>query len=304
MPLLVPSTTPPPSENSLCSPLSSPTTIEIDLSYTSNQLSHGTPSASISGGPLYDEIHPRENCTGVPNEFDPTGPLLTPPTTPLLSSRSETNMKSDTCISAGSPLYSEPAPPVLPRTDEMMELSEDSLSLPLISPTTVETDLSSTSSDQLRDEQTSASVSGDPLYDEIHLAGTVVQSQSNGNQMASGEDSSGPTHANTKSVVVQSQSNDDHTMPSGVSSGPTYAQPMHPTFSENTVSAPPATEPVVYDEVDKFQNSQVSKMAVYMQVDLMKFSLHDCACVYLTHFRVSSTLCWKKCPHLTENQMT
>ena len=124
-------------------------------------------------------------------------PLLTPPTTPPLPSRSEENETLESDTSTGPPLYSEAAPPVPPRTDEMMVLSEDLLSSPLTcgSPTTVEIDLSSTSSYQLRDEPTSASVSGGPLYDEIHLAGTVIQSQSNGNQIASDEDSSGPTHA-------------------------------------------------------------------------------------------------------------
>ena len=92
------------------------------------------------------------------------------------------------------PLYSEAAPPVPPRTDEMMELSEDSLSSPASTPTTGETDLSSTSSNQFRDEQTSTGVSGDPLYDDIHLAGTVVQSQSNGDHIVGGGDSSGSTY--------------------------------------------------------------------------------------------------------------
>ena len=174
------------------------------------------------------------------------------------------------------PLNSD-APPIPQRTDEMMVLSEESSSLPDSRP---KIDLLSTpSSDQLGDKVSSSSVSVGPLYDES---------------------------LQTNSVIVQSQSSGDQTKPSGVSSGPTYAQPMHPTSSENTVSAPPATEPVVYDEVDKFQNTQVSKLRwqVYMQVNLMKLSLYNCVCVYLTHFRVSSTLCWEKCPHLTENQMT
>ena len=159
----------------------------------------------------------------------------------------------------------------------MMVLSKELSSLPDSRP---KIDLLSTpTNDQLGDKLSSTSVSVGPLHDEP---------------------------LQTNSVIVQSQSSGDQTTPSCVSSDPTYAQPVLPTSSENTVSAPPATEPVVYDEVDKFQNTQVSKLRwqVYMQVNLMKFSLYNCACVYLTHFRVSTTLCWEKCPHLTENQMT
>ena len=215
-------------KNSLSSPASSPTTVKTDLSSTSSdQLSDEPTSTSVSGGPLYDEIHLRENGTGVPDEFDPTGPLLTPPTTLLLSSRSKNYMKSDTCTSAGSPLYSEPAPAVPPRTDEMMVLSEESSSLPDSRP---KIDLLSTpSSDQLGDKLSSAHVSVGPLYDEPLL---------------------------TKLVVVQSQPNGDQTAPRGVSNGPNYAQTVLPTSSQNTVSAPPTT-----DEAGKCLNPQVSKMA-------------------------------------------
>ena len=172
--------------------------------------------------------------SGVPNESDdPNGSLLVPPTTSPLPSRLDESEKVEFDASAGSPLYSEAAPPVPPRTDEMMELSEDSLSSPLSSPATVETDLSSTSSsDQLSDEPTSASsVPVGPLYDDIHPVETVV---------------------------VQPQSNDDQLASGGDSSGPTYTQPVLPSSSKKVVSVPPVAETVVYDDIDKFQNSQVS----------------------------------------------
>ena len=125
----------------------------------------------------------------------------------------------------------------------MMVLSEESSSL-LDSHPKIDL-LSTPTKDQLGDKLSSAHVSVGPLYDEP---------------------------LQTNSVIVQSQSSGDQTTPSCVSSGPTYAQPMHPTSSENTVSAPSATEPVVYDEVDKFQNSQVSKMAG-VQVNQINLSL-------------------------------
>lgn len=128
----------------------------------------------------------------------------------------------------------------------MLVLSEESSSLPdSCHPIASKIDLLSTpSSDQLSDKVTIitlASVSVSPLYNKIHLTRIVIKPF-------------------------------DQTLPSGVSCDPTYAQPMHPTSSENTVSAPPVTEPVVYDEVDKFQNSQVSKIAG-VQVNQINLSL-------------------------------
>ena len=137
------------------------------------------------------------------------------------------------------------APPVPPRMDEMMFLSKESYSLPdSCHPIAAKIDLFYTpSSDQLSNKLTItlARFSVGPLYDGIQLTRIIIKPF-------------------------------DQTLPSGVSSDPTYAQPMHPTSSENTVSAPPATEPVVYDEVNKFQNSQVSKMAG-VQVNQINLSL-------------------------------